>query len=261
MTDNLKIYECGREKCTPEKDIRNANKKYHLFHLVLNGFGYFEYKEEKFKLKKGDIFFIPKNTSCRYYPKRSEPWEYVWLGIEFDDLEQILTNVGVNEDNRIFKDKSNELRNLFLSLVDVYKQSKEESYLALGYAYLILGKINSSKKETKPFSAEIAYVNQAKEFIRNNYQFPIRITQIADSLSITPEYLSALFRKNEGCSTKQYLINERISKALNILKETDTSIKDIAKNTGFENQLYFSNSFKKAINISPSEYRKKYSIK
>jgi hypothetical protein len=74
-------------------------------------------------------------------------------------------------------------------------------------------------------------------------------------------YLSVytLLKKQYNMSPKAYLIQLRIQHACDLLKYEDFSISSISEMVGYQNVYYFSQSFKKTMGISPSEYRKKYS--
>ena len=55
-----------------------------------------------------------------------------------------------------------------------------------------------------------------------------------------------------------YISNLRIQKAMELLRETDDSVKEIAAQTGFASDLSFIRAFKKQQNETPGQYRKNY---
>ena len=59
-----------------------------------------------------------------------------------------------------------------------------------------------------------------------------------------------------GFSPLNFLINIRISKALNLLKRKDVSVTDIALDTGFYSSQHFATTFKKLTGYSPRDFRK-----
>ncbi len=66
------------------------------------------------------------------------------------------------------------------------------------------------------------------------------------------------FKEYTGKTPIRYKNNILIEKAKERLTHTDMSISEISSYLGFENIYYFSTMFKKAIGISPAEYRKQY---
>lgn len=84
----------------------------------------------------------------------------------------------------------------------------------------------------------------------------LTLQSVADSLYITPQYLSRLFRQETGNTFGAYLTKKRINEAMRFLQNQNLKMYEIAQKTGYTSQHYFSNAFKKALGISPAEYRK-----
>ncbi|RYY61004.1 MAG: AraC family transcriptional regulator [Chitinophagaceae bacterium] len=78
---------------------------------------------------------------------------------------------------------------------------------------------------------------------------------IADTLNISPTYLSALLKALTGQSTQQHIHEKLIEKAKEKLSLTDLSISEIAYSLGFEHPPSFSKLFKSKTNLSPLEFR------
>jgi len=78
---------------------------------------------------------------------------------------------------------------------------------------------------------------------------------IADTLNISPTYLSALLKALTGQSTQQHIHEKLIAKAKEKLSLTDLSISEIAYALGFEHPPSFSKLFKSKTNLSPLEFR------
>jgi AraC family transcriptional regulator of arabinose operon len=102
------------------------------------------------------------------------------------------------------------------------------------------------------------YVRKAIEFIHSNYCNPIKITEVADFVSINRSYLYTLFMNTIGISPHQFLANFRIDKAAELLKITNFSVESIALSCGYMDSLVFTKAFKQMKGISPSTYRKSF---
>ena len=95
----------------------------------------------------------------------------------------------------------------------------------------------------------------AESYMRNHFQEEITIEDISKSLSVNRRYLYKLFKKYSGISPKQYLNNIRISRATELLSNSDLSIMQIAEEVGYKDPLQFSTFFKKQTGFSPKKYR------
>ena len=81
------------------------------------------------------------------------------------------------------------------------------------------------------------------------------VQSIADTLTISPTYLSALLKALTGQSTQQHIHEKLIEKAKEKLSVTDMSISEIAYALGFEHPPSFSKLFKSKTNLSPLQFR------
>ena len=93
---------------------------------------------------------------------------------------------------------------------------------------------------------------------REAEQIEACLNDIAASANVSPAYLSALFKKNQGISLSDFITSQRISAAARYLTTTTMSLKEISLKCGYANQYYFSTSFKKKMGITPSAYREQH---
>ncbi|MFB9327702.1 response regulator [Paenibacillus aurantiacus] len=100
-------------------------------------------------------------------------------------------------------------------------------------------------------------VRRTKEIIETRYHEPqLSLEGVAAELCISTVYLSRIFKQEAGVSFVGMLTGARIKQALLLLCETDLAMHEIAERIGYETQHYFSTAFKKAVGISPNQYRK-----
>ena len=102
-------------------------------------------------------------------------------------------------------------------------------------------------------NAEI--INKMKDFIAENYQDGITLSEMAQRFNLSTGHLSNLFHEETGESFSEYLNMIRLNKAKELLKTTDDKIYQIADQLGFNDAYYFSSWFKKLVGASPTTYR------
>ena len=96
----------------------------------------------------------------------------------------------------------------------------------------------------------------AVEFIKRNYRQEIQLSDLSDYAQVSPNYICSLFKKEVGMNISKYVMEYRIKKAKVLLLTTNMKSYEIAVETGFANESYFSRSFKKMTGVSPSEFRR-----
>ena len=84
------------------------------------------------------------------------------------------------------------------------------------------------------------------------------VQYVAESLNMSPNYLSALLKVLTGQSTQQHIHDKLIQKAKEKLSTTDLTVSEIAYELGFEHSQSFSNLFKNKTNHSPLEFRNSF---
>ena len=80
-----------------------------------------------------------------------------------------------------------------------------------------------------------------------------REEDIQKAANLNRQYMSALFKRQEGISIQQYIIRVRMERALTLLKQ-GISVTETARLCGYESIYAFSKAFKREIGVSPTEY-------
>ena len=102
------------------------------------------------------------------------------------------------------------------------------------------------------------YVVNALEFIEGNYSDnDFSITGMAEKLAVSEGHLSRLFKSEAGVSINNYLTRYRIRRAMDLLKDVSAKVYEVAEKVGYQDIAYFSNTFKKLVGKSPSDYQSK----
>ena len=103
-------------------------------------------------------------------------------------------------------------------------------------------------------------VTLVHSYMEKHLRTKIALADLAARACLSPTGLIQHFKKHTGKTPMAYLTALRLGKAQTLLSSTDKPIAHVSAQCGFDNPYYFSNTFKKANGISPSEYRKKYKI-
>jgi len=100
----------------------------------------------------------------------------------------------------------------------------------------------------------------ALDIINKEFADPdISLVSVSRKIAVSPNYLSSLVRKETGSTFIELLTRRRMEEAQQLLKYPALKVKDVAGKCGYEDQHYFSYSFKKETGMSPIQYKKKVS--
>ena len=109
-----------------------------------------------------------------------------------------------------------------------------------------------SNEESRP-------IRLAKQYVDENYDKQIKLEDAAGVVDFNPAYLSRLFKTQTGISFSDYIINVRIEKAKELLRDSLYNVNEIARLVGYNDIRYFSKLFIKVVGIKPTQYKKFYS--
>lgn len=86
----------------------------------------------------------------------------------------------------------------------------------------------------------------------------LSVMKVSQEIGVTPNYLSTLIKSTQGKTFMEMLTEKRMKKAKDLLSHTTLKISDVAEQSGYRDQYYFSSCFKKINGCSPNEFRNLY---
>ena len=98
-------------------------------------------------------------------------------------------------------------------------------------------------------------VQELLRYLQTNYNKKVTLQDIANHVNLSKSECSRFFKKITGETIFEYLLKYRIEKSIELLRNTDMTITEIAYETGFMSQSYYDQRFRKVKGISPLKYR------
>lgn len=139
----------------------------------------------------------------------------------------------------------------FLQFLDICKDS-ETLFTELNRACLQVVRAVRSAQE---ISKDNIYFTRCREYISNHLGQKITAGILADACGLTPNYLSTIFKKASGKTVKEYVIQQRIQVAKQLLLSPEHTMSEIASFLGFASQSHFIECFKKQVGTTPRRWR------
>lgn len=129
------------------------------------------------------------------------------------------------------------------------KEKLLETAVKLIYEILPIASSSGEENATK-------IIQIAKHYIEDNYNKNIKLEDVAEQVYLTPSYFGIFFKKEFGETFSYYIINLRINKAKELLKDLKYNVSEIANEVGYQDPRHFSKLFKEHVGVTPKEYRK-----
>ena len=256
ITHSLMPRSSGEERCAPNHSWGAGVRAYYLIHYVISGTGVFYCGTNKFTVKKGQIFVVFPGTVVKYQADEKDPWHYAWVDFSGSDVKEIFERAKISLNSPIATLKN--AAEALATLRDMPSErgadmAKNLKFCARLYEFLSLLVQNSHNEEKN----ENMYLTTATRYIKAHYVEEITVDTVASYIGISRKYLFAIFKNSLGISPKDYIIDYRMKKAMDFLKDESLSVGSVAYSVGYKDPLAFSKMFKLKIGMSPSEYRQK----
>lgn len=173
----------------------------------------------------------------------------------------ILYNALLDIPNFVKTDKYENYFALFKKMCKYYDTKLENDEiilhsLVLEFIYLL---INDSKKvllRERTKQNNYAAIEKSIQYIKDNLTEDLSLDTIADHVGFSPIHFHNSFKASTGKTLREYVEEQRIKKAANMLVATNATLTQIAYECGFSSQSYFSYAFKRKMKLTPREYAK-----
>lgn len=148
-----------------------------------------------------------------------------------------------------------DIKNIFgtdFKSISILKNAKYESEIET-----VLTELSEKFTQTlfgKTSARQLA-ICDAVNYIENHFKEKLTLERVASEIFMSPTYLSRAFLLETGMNFSDFLNKTRVEKAKELLSGSSASLNEIAKESGFHDQSYFSKVFKKICGITPKEYR------
>jgi transcriptional regulator GlxA family with amidase domain len=97
--------------------------------------------------------------------------------------------------------------------------------------------------------------------MQNELESGLNAQSIARELNVSYSSFRHTFQQHAGSGPHQYLLGLRLVRARFLLTQTDRSVKEIARQTGFEDEHYFCRFFKMKTGLTPGQWRSRSLLK
>ena len=98
-------------------------------------------------------------------------------------------------------------------------------------------------------------LRRVEEFVNANLEADLSLAEIAEVADLSQYHFARSFRKTTGQTPQQYLMQQRIERAKELLAKDDLPIVQISLQTGFKNQSHFTTLFRKFTKLTPKLWR------
>ncbi|MBQ2936168.1 MAG: AraC family transcriptional regulator [Lachnospiraceae bacterium] len=257
----LFVQEVGTLQSLEPHVSKRQNLNSFLFFIVMDGEGTLFYENTKHRICAGDCVWIDCTRPYFHESSAEHPWSLKWVHFNGNGAKSFYETYLAKGNFYVFHPRSilpftEALDQLYLcqqnksSLMELSANKGITDIITLCFTE------NESLKQGE-FSIPDK-LQQVHTYLTEHYDEKISLEDLAERFFISKFHLSREYKKIYGNTIGNELTYQRISHAKSMLRFSDDSIDTIALKCGFQDSGYFIKVFKKAENMTPLEYRKKW---
>lgn len=243
--------------------------KHQWFELnyIISGEGYTILEGQEFLVRTGEGFLIPPGMAHGHRHSNFTGDESYCLRILLEtvtDAEHNRTSFGEGILHALLQPRPHVLAFDWAAFVKEM-DGLPDALLQLRLAELILSlcppedmPVTPAQELQDPEDNNDLLVRQAILYMKNDHSRSFSPQEMASSLYVSYRHLSRIFKELTGFTITQTLNEIKVEHAKKLLMEGSRTLRDIAREVGFENEYYLSRVFTQYAHSTPREFRKNY---
>ncbi|MBT4797497.1 MAG: AraC family transcriptional regulator [Verrucomicrobia bacterium] len=242
----------GRSWCDGSYRVRRRNSPTFVFEYILKGKGKVRIGDKTFYPTAGDVYVIPAYSDHDYSSDGDDPWNKLWFNVKGRLVASLLGEYGIEG---VYHYKNCEhLEIIFREGIRMAKHRPQDVSKELP---IIIHRIILGLSEHLPSMAVLNPVAlKARDYLDANLSNEISTGDLARHVAKSPSQVIRLFKETWGTTPRQYLINQRLEEAKQLLQGTVYPIKNLARELGFRDEFHFSSTFSKRVGMAPGKFRR-----
>ncbi len=227
-------------------------------HYILEGKGEVFIGDTRFELGAGEGFVLPSGVQICYYPKKEDPWRYVWFGVD-GEFSRLLGEAGFSDTAAIFRPSdTEETAKLLADMILRVRGDSLSDYLYAKSVFLRLlsdltVELDVRERDLPP--PHRAVIGEIMSLIEQNYASPsLSVDMLCRIVHISHSYLCKIFLRETGFTMRQVITNKRLAEAKKRLSD-GMGIRETAEAVGYRDIIHFSKEFRKYTGMPPGAYR------
>ncbi len=244
---------------------RNHGSNENILIYVTNGSGEVCIGKERYLLSKNDYIIIPKKIPHHYSTKEKDAWTIYWVHFDGSKAKLLTNSFGKKCSLQTHHTMSEDLRiNLFKDLIHTLSMGYVKSHLE--YVSLSLQQLMASFLYPDQFMHHLNVqdsdvISKNISFMKTHVGEALSLKELADQAGLSVAHYSKLFTQKTGFSPIDHFIQLKIQYACQLLDISQLYVKEVAHKVGYQDPYYFSRIFKKVMQMSPLEYKKRDRMK
>lgn len=245
--------------------------KFYTLLMVEEGSGVVAIDSQSFEIKKNAVFFVDYNQVFRFSEIKDFKGEVLLFTKSFYNLiytgnRKIKNDTAFSGLPSLPNFSVKDFASFKSGVQDIKKEFTNPTLLSQEIICLLLKTLMLKliRKSDDPNYMEFktdrknSYLESFKNLVEKNFKELKRTNDYAKELNITANYLNSLVKEKLDISAENFIQNRVILEAERLLLNTHLSVTEISFELGFSDKSHFGKYFKRIMEESPNQFRKKF---
>ena len=256
------LQEAGEFFAGPDYYTTREGFASYLLKYTISGCGILDYQGQQYTIPPGHVYWIDCRKRQSYRVNKAVGnWRVIWVHF-YGANAQFYYDLFLKQnggspvaampvDSPVYHILSQLLE---LSGAGGYQQKNDLVYADLLHqlvSQVTLATMVSDRPDDVPQT-----IKSVQMYLMQNFQQNTTLEQLGAQFNLNPFYLQKQFKRYVGQTPSEYVIYLRITRAKELLRNTQKTIGEIAAEVGIDNLGYFTRLFKKQEGMTPRDYSK-----
>lgn len=253
---------------------RHFHSEYEIYYLI-SGERYYFIDQKTYPVTSGTLVFVNRGQIHKTSSVREASHERILIQLKDDKISSLMEEIEEKNLNGFFKKYNGTLslegenkRIVENILCKIETEARQRSYGAEGMVRILVAELlllasrilreSEGKPEMESVkSARYSKVQEVAEYISTHIQETMSLESLSERFYVSKYYLCRIFKEITGLTVNEFINVTRVNYAAVLLEEKEWSITMIAEEAGYDSITYFERMFKRYMNLTPGQYRKR----
>lgn len=256
VTSQLLVTDCGYfPSAAGHRRVRPRGARQAVVVICSEGAGWVEIGGNRHPVGPRQAVLIPPGQPHSYGAAEVRPWTIWWVHLDGEQVPNLLRACGATLQRPVLPVSAlARCTSLVAEVIDHLEsdQTLPGQRAASGAAWHLM----TTLADTRAGMSGADAVERIRERLAQDLTDPLSITELAAGVSLSPSYLTAVFKGRTGYTPMQYRTLLRMQRARELLDTSDKPIAAVAREVGYDDVGHFSRRFSSLHELGPRAYRR-----
>jgi AraC-like DNA-binding protein len=204
-----------------------------------------------------DTFMIWTPLTPHYFGALDGTWDHSWFYWDGVVVTRYLNEceIPLNQPIR-FGESGLVDKYLLQAYEELSKYPQPDNLIVRDLLHIMFREIMRARRQDVRIHLAPPTMLEIRQYLGMRFHKPICLRDIAENFYISVSHLCAQFTKHFGTSPIEYIHRLRMQQVVNLMRDQEMTLSQIARKVGYDDLSYFSKAFKKRFGVGPRSYRR-----